>query len=214
MKRKSANPEELIPCGSIEQAVLESMEEDAVIDGRLFEQDALENIRAHVLDFAGCVFRRVQFDAVQPSRTHFSNCRFENCDISGLSFKDGTLTRVEFIGCRGAGTSIDRTKLKDVLFKDCQLNYLTLSASKLERVEFSGCDLTQAMFLDLAQKDLVLSRCCLRAAEFQSTSLKDVDLSDCVLDGIALPPDLLRGAIVSLDQAPLILGLYGIKINL
>lgn len=74
--------------------------------------------------------------------------------------------------------------------------------------------MTQGLFQECEQKDLALTGCKLMGAEIQSMLLKGVDLSECVLDGIAVAPELLRGVTVSLEQAPLILGLYGVKIRL
>lgn len=59
----------------------------------------------------------------------------------------------------------------------------------------------------------MLARCRLNGAEFQATPLKGVDLSDCELENLALAPELLRGATVALDQTPLILGLYGVRVR-
>lgn len=214
MKRKNANPVEAAVSVSIEDAVRTAIAEDAAIDGQLFELDVLESIDAHILDFVGCTFRRVQFSDIRVSRVHFANCRFEQCDLSGLPFKDGTLTRVEFIGCRGTGCTFDHMKMKDVLFRDAQLNYLTLAACQAERVEFEGCDLSHAMLLESTQKDFVLTRCRLSAAEIQGTSLKDVDLSDCELDGISVRPENLRGTTISLTQAPSLLAVFGVQVKL
>lgn len=214
MKRKTANPSEAVPQPSIERIVLKAIHDDAVIENCLFETDVLENISGRMLDFVGCIFRRVQFSQIDMQRVHFANCRFEQCDLSGLPFKDGTLYRSEFIGCRGTGWLLDRMKIKDVLLKDCQLNYLTVSSCQLERVEFVDCDLTHSMFFESTQKSFSLSGCRLTDTEIQGTPLKDVDLSTCELQGLTLPSDLLRGATVGLDQAPQILGLLGIKVRL
>lgn len=213
MKRKSAAPGEVMPNDSIELAVIHSVEDDAAITNLLFELDTLEGISARMLDFVGCIFRRVTFSDLHIDRVHFANCRFEQCDLSGLPFRDGTLNRVEFVGCRGTGCIFDRMKMKDVLFKDGQLNYLTLSSCQAERIEFIDCDLSRSMFFETRQKDLLFDRCKLNESEFQGTLLKDVDLSSCSIENITLPSDLLRGATISLDQSPSILGLFGVRIR-
>lgn len=214
MKRKSANPVNVIASDSIQNAVMQAVCDDSPIEGMLFELDVLENIDENMLDFVDCVFRKVQFAQIDVQRVHFSNCRFEQCDISGLPFRDGTLNRVEFIGCRGTGCNFDRMKIKDLLFQDCQMNYLTLAGCRMERVEFIDCDLTHAVLFENTQKDMELTRCRMVSAEFQGTSLKDVDLSSCELDGIVLQMDCLRGATIQFDQAPMILGTFGIKVKL
>ena len=214
MNRKAANPGPTIAQTSIEEAVRRAIADDCAVDGGLFELDALENLEECALDFAGCVFRRVRFAAIDARRVHFSNCRFEQCDFSGLPFKDGTLTRVEFIGCRGAGCTFEHMKMKDVLFDQCQLNYLTLAACHMERVEFIDCDLSHSMLFESAQKEFVLARCRLVASEIQATPLKGVDLSECDLQQISIQPELLRGATIQLAQTPMILGIFGVQVKL
>lgn len=214
VKRKSANLGNVMPENSIREAVSRAMNDDCAVEGMLFELDVLENIEENMLDFVGCVFRRVQFSLIDVQRVHFSNCRFEQCDLSGLPFRDGTLTRVEFIGCRGTGCVFDRMKMKDVLYEHCQMNYMTISSCRMERVEMLDCDLSNAMLFESEQKDLNIQKCHLRFAEIQGTLLKDVDLSECELDGIRLGADCLRGATIELAQAPMILGLYGINVKL
>ena len=168
----------------------------------------------HLLDFAGCVFRRVRFEDVRAQIVHFSNCRMEGCDFSGMTFCNGTMTRAEFVGCRATGATIDRTKMQDVLFCDTVERCVTVAGCKLERVEMTGCDLSGAMWLETRLSALQLTRCRLRETEFQATPLRGVDLSDCQLEGLAAAPELLRGATVALDQAPLILGLFGVRVRL
>lgn len=214
MNRKCANPGNPIACSSISEAVMSLPDDEAVLENLLFELDVLENVDARLLDFTRCTFRRVQFADLHIDRTHFTDCRFEQCDLSGLPFIDGTMTRVEFIGCRGTGTHLDRMKVRDVLFQNCQLNYLTLSDCKIERMEFSECDLSHMMLFGTTQKDLFFDRCNLSSAEINSTSLAGVDLSTCELEGIITQGEMLRGAAVSLSQAPYLLNLFGIHVKL
>lgn len=214
MKRKNAVPNETVYHASIEETVKRAIQDDCAVDGGVFELDVLENIEERMLDFVGCTFRKVQFAQVNAQRIHFSNCRFEQCDISGLKFRDGTLNRVELIGCRGTGCVFDHMKMKDVLFQDGQLNYMTLSSCRLERVEFVNCDLSKGMIFETSQKELVFSRCRLNAVEFQESPMKDVDFSDSELDGIIMQADTFRGATIQMTQAPIIMGVFGIKVKI
>ena len=214
MNRKSANPGNPTNHPSISEAVRSVLDDEAVLGNLSFELDVLECVDARLLDFTRCTFRRVQFADLRIDRTHFTDCRFEQCDLSGLPFIDGTMTRVEFIGCRGTGAHLDRMKIKDVLFENCQMNYLTLSDCKAERMEFSGCDLSHMMLFSTNQKELVFDRCNLRSAEISGTPLGGVDLSTCDLEGIVTHGEMLRGTSISLSQAPSLLNLFGIRVKL
>ena len=213
MKRKGVNIGATTESYSIQSAVIRAIEEDRSIENMSFELDVLENMAGKMLDFVGCVFNKVQFSDLNLQRVHFLNCRFDQCDLSGLPFRDGTLNRVEFVGCRGTGCAFDRMKIKDVLFQECQMNYLTLAACRMERTEFIGCDLTHAMLFESEQKDTTFEQCRLISAEVQSTSLRNIDLSSCELDGIGIQPESLRGATISLMQAPLIMNIFGVKVK-
>ena len=57
------------------------------ISGMRFEADALERFHAATLDFAGCDFINVSFNACEIDRIYFMDCRFEKCDISGVLYK-------------------------------------------------------------------------------------------------------------------------------
>lgn len=214
MKRKPANPGNPAPHASIQEAIGKALTEDGVLEDLSFDLDVLENIETDILDFSRCTFKRVQFAALHARRTHFTDCIFEQCDLSGFPLLNGTLTRAEFIDCRGTGASLDRLKMKDVLFRDCQLNYLTVSDCLLERVEFISCDLTHLMLFGSRQKELVLNGCRMHQAEISATSLSGVDLSRCELEGITAQGESLRGAAVSLSQAPFLLALFGIQVKL
>lgn len=199
---------------SIADCVIEAIHTDSDIENLCFEQDALENITSRVLDFSGCLFRRVHFSQVHATRIYFSNCRFEQCDFSGMRFRDGLFGRVEWIDCRGVGSSWDRMKIRDALFSDCQFNYLNLTECQLERVEFQGCDMTNSTLFSTKQKELSLENCRLNAMELNETRLKNVDLTTCELEGLIAQTEALRDATISVAQAPLILGIYGIRVRL
>lgn len=214
MKRKPANPGNPTAYASIADAINEVLAEDAVLSNMSFELDVLENIEADLLDFTRCTFRKVQFAGLHINRTHFTDCIFEQCDLSGLPLCDGTLNRTEFIGCRGTGATLDRLKMKDVLFRDCQLNYLTISDCVMERTEFNHCDLSNMMLFASRQKDLSLNSCKLNRSEINATSLAGVDLSDCEMESLITQGENLRGAIISAGQAPFLIPLFGIRVKL
>jgi len=214
MKRKPANPGNPSAHASIADAISDVLTEDAVLSNLSFELDALENIEADLLDFTRCTFRKVQFAGLHVNRTHFTDCIFEQCDLSGLPLRDGTLTRTECVGCRGTGAVLDRLKMKDVLLRDCQLNYLTISDCVMERVEFDNCDLSHMMLFASKQKELEMRSCKLNHAEFNATSLAGVDLSDCELESLIAQGETLRGATISAGQAAFLIPLFGIQVKL
>ena len=214
MKRRAVRLTSPLPGDSILEALQSAAEAESAVENMLFELDALESVDLPALDFRDCLCRRVQFSYLRARRTFFTNCRFESCDFAGQTFRDGTVSRAEFVGCRGAGAAFEKMKLRDVLFRDCRLSDATLAECDLGRVELADCDLSRSMLYECAQKELVLEKCNLTEAELSGTSMAGVDLSGCTLDGLIAHGELLRGATVSMDQAPLLMALFGISVKI
>ena len=112
------------------------------------------------------------------------------------------------------GAAFDHMALRDVRFIGCQLTYASLSMCKLQDAAFEECVLRGAYLNSCTQKELMLSRCDLSAAEVLRTPLTGVDLSTCKLEGIRSEIGCFRGVVISLDQAPLLLGLAEIQVKL
>jgi uncharacterized protein YjbI with pentapeptide repeats len=84
----------------------------------------------------------------------------------------------------------------------------------MERTEFNHCDLSNMMLFASRQKDLTLNGCKLNRSEINATSLAGVDLSDCEMESLITQGENLRGAIISADQAPFLIPLFGIHVKL
>ena len=108
MKRRAVRLNDPLPGDSILEALQSAAEAESAVENMLFALDTLESVDLPALDFRGCLFRRVQFSDLRARRTFFTNCRFESCDFAGQTFRDGTVSRAEFVGCRGAGAAFGR----------------------------------------------------------------------------------------------------------
>ena len=84
------------------------------VEDLAFEADALESLETGMLEFSRCRFRAVSFNACDIGRVYFADCRFERCDFSGFRFREGTLARTQFDGCRGVGATFDHMILREV----------------------------------------------------------------------------------------------------
>ena len=81
-------------------------------------------------------------------------------------------------------------------------------------MNLQACDLHEASLAQLRLKRLTLEACDLTRAEVFGTRLRGVDLSTCQIAGIRLSNTFteLRGAKISLDQAPDLVGLLGVTL--
>ena len=145
--------------------------------------------------------------------SHFTDVRFENCDLSNISFAECALYRVEFISCKLVGTNLAEATLNHLYMKDCNARYLNLSMSKINQARFSTCDLRNSDINDCKLTSIAFKNCELVESEFSHTPLRGIDLSDSHIEGIhANLPDI-RGAIVNTAQAMDLTSLLGIIIK-
>ena len=199
--------------GTIESDVREAIKTGEGIENCRFEGGALDGIDTGLLDFSGCVFIGVHFGACAVDRLHFTDCRLVRCDLSGLRLREGALRRVALEGCRAAGAQFEGMILRDAAFYDCDLRYAGFSRCRMQDAAFADVRLDRSIFHSCAKKGLLLERCDLTEAELVGSPLQGVDLSTCTLDGLRAAPALLAGTTAALDQAPALLGLFGIRLK-
>ncbi len=198
---------------SLMDIVRRAEEEGDTVTGCLFSQEDLEEVSGSVLDFSGCVFQHVRFSAPEPVRIHFTDCCFEDCDFSSFSFRDGSIIRCSVTGSRGAGMNMENMNLRDVTVENCLLRYAGFVDCQFQDALFASCQMRQALFHRCRQKNLIWRECSLEEAEIQETQLNQIDLSTCTITGIRTSVSCLQGTSISLDQAPSVLSLCGIRVT-
>lgn len=169
----------------------------------LFQDMDLTEASLTGMVFSECTFRRVQFNCSSHQDGAFVNCTFANC-----SFFETT-----FVGCKLMGSTFDR----------CTFDLMRVSGGNWSHVGLPGADLRKATFEDvkLREADLTGARC-------QGASVRDCDLSSAWLSGAVLTecdlrgsdlagiePDtvVLRGAIVTVAQAVVIVEAMGLEVH-
>ena len=213
MKRRKPVLPEYPDRATLEQAARRALDLDEDVENLLFEDDVLEGLEGTSLTFSGCVFRRVRFGENDFSHLNLLDCRLDHCDFSGFRLPEGSMHRVEALQCRGMGAQLDRSVLRDVLFDQCRLGYLTVSECRLLQTAFADCELENLLLYGCQLKDAAFERCRMTAAEVTGTSLAGVDLSTDDISGLKAQLECLKGAEISVVQAPELCALMGLVIR-
>jgi uncharacterized protein YjbI with pentapeptide repeats len=140
------------------------LKDQRLLDGRV------SSVRAETAHVKGLESRCVEFD---------------DCDLGGLRWSGGKLSRTRFDSCKLLGARFENVTLDHVVFTDCKLDYASLERVRatgpllfvrcsLREAEFRGCDLARCLFDD----------CDLELAEFAPGSYRGCDLRGNDLSGI------------------------------
>jgi uncharacterized protein YjbI with pentapeptide repeats len=140
--------------------------------------------------------------------------RFTVCDLSQSEWDDTFIWRGEIVESRLLGWRAAKAHLRDVRFVECNANYAMLPGAKCETVRFERCQLQHASFVDADLRGAVFDRCDLTGANLQGANLAGADLRGSVLDGIRVGVKELRGAIVDLPQAAVLVQMLGVIVKL
>lgn len=129
-----------------------------------------------------------------------SNTSFRQMDLSNATLGQVTARRVEFLGCRATGLSIDFTLAQDVYFEGCQLDFTNFRIGQTKNaLVFKSCTFTEAAFSgDLS--NVVFNDCELTKTEFEATKAAGCDFTGSRLAGIQ-GILTLRGASLDMEQA-------------
>jgi uncharacterized protein YjbI with pentapeptide repeats len=163
----------------------------------------------------GCTVR-ARLTAVDLANATFTDCRFEDCDLSGASLEELRATRVTFLRCRMTGLVVASARFRDVTFEDCKLDGANLRMTTWERCRIESCDLHEADVYGAKFGGTPIEGCDLREVELAKADLTGCRLHGSRLEGIRSAQQL-RGVVLASDQlvpaAEAVLAALGIVIE-
>ncbi|MEG1564271.1 MAG: pentapeptide repeat-containing protein [Bacteroides sp.] len=195
------------------QSLKELLEKEETLADLHFAKGTEEYINRPYRSLKNCTFTGKIFLECQLKSAQLSDVRFENCDLSNVSFADSSLHRVEFDSCKLVGTNLSETTLNHVSMTHCSGMYINLSMSKMTQVSFRDCDFRNGSLNDSRLSLVEFPGCMLLETDFSHTSLRGIDLRSSRISGIQLTIADLRGAIISSLQAMDLLPLLGVVIE-
>ncbi|ADW67136.1 pentapeptide repeat-containing protein [Granulicella tundricola] len=160
-----------------------------------------------------CLWRNVTLTAPNARGLRLYDTQIEGSDLANLDLTGGHLERVEITGTRLTGATFTEAQLKSVLFRECKLDLAFFRMARLQHCVFERCNLTDA---DLYNADLtgtIFKDCDLSRAELSHAKLIQADVRDCRLDGLRGTPADMAGLMISPDQAPQLITLFGVKVK-
>ncbi|MBM6861196.1 pentapeptide repeat-containing protein [Clostridium saudiense] len=160
-----------------------------------------------------CILKNVVFKECDFARIDLLDSRFENCDLSNVSFSGGGLHRVEFVNCKLIGANFSESSIKDVTFQNIMGGYATFSFSKLKNINFIESNLKEAVFQEVKLDKVVFEECDLTNGYFNKTFLGKQDLTSCDIEGIDIEIENIYGTTVTAMQGLELTRLMGLIIK-
>ncbi len=139
---------------------------------------------AERVDVTGCLLESASFTAVDLRRLRVDDTVFVDCELSGATFHEAALGRVEFRQCRMLGFSVPGGRLRDVRFVECRLDGAELRMSDLDRVQFDHCNLAGADFYAARLSRIRLFDSDLTGVEFSKAVVTDGRLHGSKLESL------------------------------
>jgi uncharacterized protein YjbI with pentapeptide repeats len=161
----------------------------------------------------GCILRSVTLSDPKAQRLRIRDTRIENADLANIDLTGSLLERVEIVSTRLTGAKCNETQLRSVLFQECKLDLAMLRMAKLEQCVFENCNLTEADFYESDLSGAIFRKCDLSRADISHATLTGADVRDCRIDGMRGTPASAAGLVISPDQAPLLITLFGVRVQ-
>lgn len=162
-------------------------------------------------NFYECMFKGVSFKG-NMSGCLFQDVIFERCDLSNCDFSECVFRRVTFETCRMMGTDLSSSSFTDTVFHNCQCAYINLNGTKWKDARLERTLMCEGSVSMSSFNHVEVSRCDFSGCEFAHTPLKDIDFSTSEIDGFAVTPEDLKGAIVNSEQAIACAKILGLKV--
>jgi uncharacterized protein YjbI with pentapeptide repeats len=173
----------------------------------------LESPRGQPVRVDRCVWREITLSNSKAARICMQDARIEGSDLANMNLMGASLDRVEIVATRLTGATFTEAHLKSVLIQDCKLDLALLRMARLQQCVFERCNLTDADFYAADLSGTVFRECDMSRADFSHAKLTGADIRNCRLDGLRGMPAAMDGLIISPDQAPLLITLFGVRVE-
>jgi uncharacterized protein YjbI with pentapeptide repeats len=160
-----------------------------------------------------CVWRSVTLSDPKAQRLRMRDARIEHADLANIDLTSSLLERVEIVSTRLTGATCNEAQFKSVLFQECKLDLAMLRMARLQQCVFEQCNLAEADFYGADLSGAIFRKCDLSRADISHAKLTGADIRDCRLDGMRGTPDSMAGLVINPDQAPLLITLFGVRVE-
>lgn len=181
---------------------------DRVFTGNELQADGF----AHA-EFEQCTFRAGQWMGADLSKTRFTECVFEQCDLSNAVIAGAGFRHVEFKGCKLLGLQFDQCNafLLAMRFDHCRLDFASFRSLVLKGARITACSLAETDFSGTDLGKAVLTDSDFAGALFDGTNLEEADLREARNFIIDPERNRIKRAQFSLHGLPGLLMRHGIR---
>ena len=212
-KRKHAvDPPELPEADAMETLDVERLVAQAYELARI-EGATLNDASASGLRFESCVLVRIELERASLPNLGMVDVRLERSSATNGMWAKPNLRRVEIVGARLTGLTIDDGELSDVLFRECKADFLRVTASRLRDVRFEDCVLAELDLRDSLLERVAFAGCDLRGADMSKAKLGAVDLGGSNVAGLGLTAAQLGSLTIDPSQALPLVQILGAKVR-
>ena len=170
--------------------------------------------RGQSVSIEGCRLRSITLSDPGAQRLRMRDARIEDSDLANINLTGSVLERVEIRSTRLTGATCNEAQWSSVLFHECKLNMALLRMACLEHCVFEHCNLIEADFYAADLSGVIFRKCDLSRADLSHAKLTGADIRDCRIDGLRGTPDSMAGLLISPDQAPMLITLFGVRVDL
>ncbi|RNC80586.1 MAG: pentapeptide repeat-containing protein [Phycisphaera sp.] len=136
----------------------------------------------------------------------------ETCDLRNSALMDLRASRVVLRDCQLLGVDVSGATLRDLVCINCQIKLGRAFGVKFERCWFENCDLRETEFEESRFERIAFRGCDLRQARLLRSPLRHVDFRGSRVEGIAVGPEELLGAVITPDQADTFAAAMGLRV--
>ncbi len=155
---------------------------ETIFEDRMFTKETLpDNILAKGA-YEHCHFVQLDLNGVDLSHFRFTDCVFENCNLSLCKLAQTCFNKVKFEHCRLTGLRFEDcySVVFGVSFYHSQLDMSTFYGCKIKKTVFESCSIKEVDFTNADLGGAVFRDCDLHRSVFVSTILEKTDFSTAV----------------------------------
>lgn len=173
----------------------------------------LSDASASRLQFDTCVLTRIELDRSKLPNLRMVDVRVEKSSAANGTWASPSLRRVEIIGSRLTGLTINEGELSDVVFRECKADFMQIASSRIRDVRFENCVLAEAEFRECTLERVAFSGCDMKNVNLAQARLIEIDLRGSGIAGLMLDAAQLGSLTVDPSQAMVILQMLGAKVG-
>lgn len=173
----------------------------------------LSDASASRLQFDTCVLTRIELDRSKLPNLRMVDVRVEKSSAANGTWASPSLRRVEIIGSRLTGLTINEGELSDVVFRECKADFMQIASSRIRDVRFENCALAEAEFRECTLERVAFSGCDMKNVNLAQARLIEIDLRGSGIAGLMLDAAQLGSLTVDPSQAMVILQMLGAKVG-